>query len=286
MKVAVTAASGKLGGAIINELSKEIGKANVIGIARTPEKANIPGIEIRKGDYNSPDDFVSAFENADKIVLVSGMDQPDKRIKQHRNVILAAQKTGVKKIVYTSIIGDENETAFSPIVKSNRQTEEDVKNSGLDWVIGRNGLYIEPDLEYIDNYIAKGEIHNSAGNGKCAYTARKELAYAYSKLVLGNKHNGQTYNLAGVPVSQTQLVGYINEVYNTNLVYRPVSVGDYTQERKNALGEFMGTVIGGIYEGIKKGAFDVESDFYKAAGRQHKSLIEIIGNYKKQLTKS
>lgn len=52
MKIAVTSASGQLGSAIAKQLIKEIGKDSVIGIARTPEKANHFGIEIRKGDYN------------------------------------------------------------------------------------------------------------------------------------------------------------------------------------------------------------------------------------------
>jgi len=283
MKLAVTAANGKLGSTISKQLIAEIGSENVIGIARTPQKAEFLGIEIRKGDYNNQEDFDTALKGIDALLIVSSMDVPPKRIQQHRNIIAAAKANVVKKLVYTSIIGDEEETAFSPVVKSNRQTEEDVKHSGLDWAIGRNGLYIEPDLEYIDNYIAKGEIHNSAGNGKCAYTSRKELAYAYLKMLLEDKHNGQTYNLAGEPISQKQLTEHINEVYNTDLIYKSVSVEGYTQERKNELGEFMGNVIGGIYEGIRKGAFNVESDFYKAAGRQHKSLVEIIRNHKKQV---
>ena len=278
-KIAVTTASGNLGATTINQLKQETGKENIIGIARTPGKAASLGVEIRKGDYNHKEEFVSALKDVYAVFLVSGMDHPDKRIQQHRNVIEAAKDNGVRKIVYTSIVGDDKGNAFSPVVASNRQTEEDVRNSGLDWVIGRNGLYIEPDLEYMDNYIAKGEIYNSAGNGKCAYTSRKELAYAYSKMLMEDKHNGQTYNLAGAPVSQKQLVEYINEVYNTNLVYRSVPVDEYTQDRKNELGEFMGTVIGGIYEGIRKGAFDVESDFFKATGRQHKSFLEIIKEF-------
>src|SRR6056297_2987014 len=283
MKVAVTAANGKLGSTISKQLIAEIGSENVIGIARTPQKAEFLGVEIRKGDYNNQEDFDTALKGIDALLIVSSMDVPPKRIQQHRNIIAAAKANVVKKLVYTSIIGDEEETAFSPVVKSNRQTEEDVKHSGLDWAIGRNGLYIEPDLEYIDNYIAKGEIHNSAGNGKCAYTSRKELAYAYLKMLLEDKHNGQTYNLAGEPISQKQLTEYLNKVYSTDLIYKSISVEGYTQERKNELGEFMGNVIGGIYEGIRKGAFNVESDFYKAAGRQHKSLVEIIRNHKKQV---
>lgn len=129
------------------------------------------------------------------------MDDPQKRIQQHRNVIEAAKQNGVKKIVYTSIIGDEKETAFSPIVKSNRQTEVDVRESGLNWAIGRNGIYIEPDLEYINTYVKEGEIRNCAEEGKCGYTSREELGLAYTQMLLHDKNNGHTYNLVGEPIT-------------------------------------------------------------------------------------
>ena len=276
MKIAVTSANGQLGTAIVKQLIKEIGKENVIGIARTPEKAKHLGVEIRKGDYNNRQDFDKALQGVDRVLLVSGMDEPQKRIQQHRNVIEAAKQNGVQKIVYTSIVGDENKTAFSPVVQSNRETEKDVRTSGLEWVIGRNGIYIEPDLEYIDNYVKEGEIRNCAGNGKCAYTSREELGHAYTQLLLDAKHNGQVYNLAGKAITQAELARIINQVYHTNLTYNPVSVEAYGKERKEALGDFIGTIIAGIYEGIKIGANDVDSDFQKAAGRPHKSAIEII----------
>ena len=169
MQIAVTTASGNLGSAIINILIKYIGRENVRGIARSPQKAAHLGIEIRKGDYNTWEEFEKALKGVDAVLLVSGMDDPKKRIQQHRNVIEAAKHNGVKKIVYTSIVGGDIETEFSPIIRSNRQTEEDVKNAGLDWVIGRNGLYIEPDLEYLDNYILEGGIINCASDGKTDY---------------------------------------------------------------------------------------------------------------------
>ena len=279
MKIAVTSASGKLGASIIKHLIQLIGKDNVIGIARTPEKAKHLGVEIREGDYNRPEHFNKALQGIDAVLLVSGMDDPKKRIQQHQNVIEAAKANGVKKIVYTSIVGDENENAFSPIVQSNRQTEVDVQNSGLDWVIGRNGIYIEPDLEYIDTYIKDGEIRNCAGDGLCPYTSREELGYAYSKMLTEEKHNGHIYNLVGKPITQTELADYINQVFNTTLVYNPVSVEAYAAERKAALGDFLGTVIAGIYEGIKSGANNVSSDFEKAAGRKHKAPLEMIKSY-------
>ncbi|MGJ8738601.1 SDR family oxidoreductase [Zobellia laminariae] len=279
MKIAVTSASGKLGASIVKHLVDLIGKENVIGIARTPEKAKHLGVEIRKGDYNNREDFNSALKGVDKVLLVSGMDEPQKRIEQHRNVIEAAKQNGVQKIVYTSIIGSETGTAFSPVVNSNRQTEEDVRNSGIHWINGRNGIYIEPDLEYIDTYVKEGEIRNCAADGKCGYTSREELGFAYAQLLYNDSLSDNTYNLLGEAITQTQLAEYINEVYKTDLKYTSVSVEEYKKERQEALGEFMGTVIAGIYEGIRNGANVVPSDFEKVAGRPHKSTLEIIKNY-------
>jgi len=282
MKIAITAANGQLGSSIVDRLKKEVGKENVIGIVRTPEKASHLGIEVRKGDYNSREDFNSALKGIDSVLLISGMDDPEKRIQQHRNVIEAANQNGVRKIVYTSIVGDEEETSFSPIVKSNRQTEKDVRESGLRWVIGRNGIYIEPDLEYIDIYVKEGEIRNCAGEGKCGYTSREELGFAYAQMLLNDKNNGHTYNLVGEPITQTQLAELINQVFNTSLTYNSVPVDIYEKERRAELGNFIGTVIAGIYNGIKNGVNDVPSDFEKAAGRAHKSPLAMIKAFKEK----
>lgn len=282
MKIAVTSASGQLGSAVINQLMDEIGSKNVVGIARSPEKVNQPGIEIRKGDYNSRQELDIALKDINVVLLISGMDEPGKRIHQHRNVIEAAKINQVSKIVYTSIIGDTKKTAFSPIVQSNRQTEKDIQNCGLAWAIGRNGLYLEPDLEYINNYLKSGKISNCAGEGKCGYTSRKELGIAYTKMLIEEKHNGKIYNLVGEPISQHKLADLINEAFNTELVYNPISVTEYSIERKEELGDFLGTIIAGIYEGIKNGAFNIKSDFEKAAGRSHKSPMEIIRDFKKE----
>jgi NAD(P)H dehydrogenase (quinone) len=276
MKIAVTAANGQLGSSIVNQLKKEIGEENVIGIVRSPEKASHLGIEIRKGDYNSRDNFNAALKGIDRVMLISGMDDPQKRIQQHRNVIEAAKQNGVKKIVYTSIVGDEQKNAFSPLVQSNRLTEEDIRNSGLDWSIRRNGIYIEPDLAYIDTYKKEGEIRNCAGDGKSAYTSRSELGYAYAKMLIHEEHNNETYNLVREPISQKELAELINQVYNTQLVFNPIEVEEYVKERKQELGEFIGGVIAGIYEGINDGVYDIYSDYEKAAGKPYKSALEMI----------
>lgn len=281
-KIAVTAASGQLGAAIVKAVVAVVGERNVVGLARTPAKAAALGVEIRPGDYTQPEQLEQSLQGIDAVLLVSGMDAPDKRIGQHRHVIGAASRAGVQKIVYTSVQGAAEGTAFSPIIASNRQTEQDVRDSGLQWVIGRNGIYIEPDVEYIDTYKQQGEIANCAGDGKCGYTSRPELAFAYARMLTESQHDGQTYNLHGEALTQQQLADYLNLAFGTQLTYRSMTVDEYRAERVAELGDFLGTVIAGIYEGILLGASHNPSHYQQAAGRAHQSW----DNYFQQLKSS
>lgn len=271
VKIAITSASGQLGSEIVKATGLVIGQENVVGLARTPSKAAHLSVDIRKGDYDNREMLAASLQGIDTVLLVSGMDAPEKRIGQHRNVIEAAKAAGVTKIVYTSVQGADEGTTFSPIIQSNRQTEQDIRKSGLQWAIGRNGVYIEPDVEYIETYQAAGEIANCAGEGKCGYTTRPELAYAYARILTEDKHHGETYNLHGEVMTQSALAEYLNLAFGTQLTYRAMTVEEYRRDRVAELGEFIGTVIAGIYEGIREGKANNPSDFLAAAGREHQS---------------
>lgn len=269
MTVAVTAASGQLGSEIVRALEALPEAGPVVALARTPDRATHLGVEVRPGDYDDRDQLVKSLQGVDTVLLVSGMDAPDKRIGQHRNVIKAAHIAGAGKLVYTSVQGPDSGTDFSPVVQSNRQTEEDVRASGLAWVIGRNGIYIEPDVEYIDRYRAAGAVANCAGDGRCGYTTRPELGYAYARMLTDPAHDGHTYNLHGEALTQAELVVHLNRAFGTDLAYRAMSVEAYRAERSAELGNFIGPIIAGIYQGILEGAYDNPSHFADAAGRPH-----------------
>ncbi|MEM8702981.1 MAG: NAD(P)H-binding protein [Pseudomonadota bacterium] len=269
MKLAVTAASGQLGRAVIEHLKTTHPVEDIIGVARTPEKAADLGVEIRQGSYGDRNAFETALEGVEAVLLVSGNDAPEKRIEQHRAVIDGARKAGVRRFVYTSVQGPEQGGGFADIVLSNRQTEADVKQSGLDWAIGRNGIYIEPDIDYIDSYKRLGGIRNCAGDGRCAYTTRAELAFAYACLLKDGAHDGKTYNLSGTSISQNDLVGFMNHALGTRMTYEFVDANSFKEDRIAEIGDFYGTVIAGIYAAIATGAFDNESQFRAATGREH-----------------
>jgi NAD(P)H dehydrogenase (quinone) len=280
MNVAVTASSGQLGGAIVKELIGAIGKENIVGTARNPSNAKDLGVTVKSGDYNRKSDFDEAFKGIDVVLIVSGMDVPDKRVEQHRNIIHAAKDAGVRKIVYTSIIGKEGTSTFDAIIRSNRQTEQDIRKSGLEWCIGRNGLYIEPDVEYMETYKKEGKIVNCAAGGLCSYVARSELAIAFTQMILNDDRNGRVFNLAGNPITQEELTCYLNSAYGTDLVYESITPEAYLLKQQQVNGEFLGMIIAGIYTKIRNGEFNIQSDFEAAAGRSHISWEEYFKSLK------
>ncbi|NLS13091.1 NAD(P)H-binding protein [Vibrio sp. SM6] len=280
--IAITAASGQLGSAIIYALKELVSPQQLVGLSRNTAHASHLGIDIRPGDYNDGATLQHSLQNINTLVLISSNDEPQRRVTQHRNVINAAKKAGVTKLIYTSIQGNPEGNDFAPVVASNRQTEMDIKSSGLEWSIGRNGLYIEPDIEYIDHYRREGIIRNCAGNGKCGYTTRNELAWAYAKMATGQQHNGQTYNLNGAPITQSELCQYLNHAFSTTLKYENMSVDAFKIERINELGQFIGTVIAGIYQSIEQGYFNNPSDYSIAAEREHLSWTHFFEQLRQQ----
>jgi len=279
MKIAITAVSGHLGRAIAIEAINTLGRDRIIGLARTPDNVKIDGIEIRKGDYNQPDILETSLQGVNALILVSGMDTPQKRIIQHQNVINAAKKSGVKRIAYTSIYGEPNNTTFDSIILANRQTEIDIQNSGLQWTIGRNGLYLEADLESIKQYKRNNLITNCAGEGKCTYTTRRELARAYTEMITNTNHLSKIYNLCGPAITQTELTQAINYAFDLNLTYKAVNIEEYIKDRTTVHGKFLGEIIAGIYVCIQNNTFNVSSDFERVLGRPHQSIAAQIMEY-------
>src|SRR6516164_6188134 len=104
--IAVTGASGKLGGLVLDGLLKVVPPSELVAIARSPDKADhfaSRGVQVRRGDYSLPATLAPALAGVERLLLVSGTDIGN-RVGQHRAVIEAAQAAGVGLIAYTSVL--------------------------------------------------------------------------------------------------------------------------------------------------------------------------------------
>jgi NAD(P)H dehydrogenase (quinone) len=283
MTVAITAASGRLGHAILRRITEVLPVGDVIGVARSTDRIGIGGVQRRAGDYQSVASMTAALAGTEAVVMisapvVSGTD----RVLLHRNVIAAARAAGVRHLLYTSVIGNpgmEAQTLFGPTQQVNRQAEADLAESGLAWTVLRNGLYLELDCEQLIRANETGVYSNPAGEGRCGYITIDELAFPYPNLLKGDQHHGKTYNLVGPNVTQSELCALANRVFGLNIRYEPATDEEQIQKFLRLMpqrGLEVARMLTGAFQCIRNGAFEVPSHFDLAAGRPVKTTLQMM----------
>lgn len=282
MKIAVTAASGRLGHALLQVLPSRAGVRDVVAVARDPARVQVPGIGKRVGDYGSADGMCTALKGIDTVVMISApVAAGGERVGLHRNVIEGARRAGVRRILFTSVIGNgrEMDTMFGPTQEVNRRTEADLESSGLEWVIGRNGLYLELDLIQMRKAGETGVYSNSAGEGRCPYISINEIAFAYACLATDSGHAGHICNISGEALSQAALLRQACEVFGFSARYEAISDEACIAKFRALMperGEAVARMLTGCFQSIRAGAFDVPSHFADATGRPAKSVREMM----------
>jgi NAD(P)H dehydrogenase (quinone) len=285
--IAVAAASGRLGRAVLRELVAQFPGQVPVAIARTPAKlADLAAVEVRAGDYASVDGMAAALHGVQSLLLISapalgGSD----RVQLHRNGIEAARRAGVRKLLFTSVIGNglELQTGFAPTQRVNRQAEADLAASGLEWIVARNGFYLDIDIELMKATAAAGGVYDSsAGDGRSNYISIAELAVATATLLGTVRPTGRVYNLVGESISIPELTQLVAQVYGLQLTCRPITDAESlarlrAEPRIRARGgDEVAQMLSGAQHGQRLGAFDVPSDFEAAAGRRCRCIAEMV----------
>jgi NAD(P)H dehydrogenase (quinone) len=227
MTIAVTAATGQLGRLVVQHLLRSVPAKDLLALVRTPAKAADLGIAARHADYKLPETLLPALQGVDTLLLISS-DEVGHRVEQHRNVVDAARRAGVKRIAYTSLLhADTSPLSLAP---EHLETENAIKASGLAYTLLRNGWYAENHTKAIPHALSTGVLLGSAGTGKFSATARADYAEAAATVLAGNGHEGKTYELAAdEPYTYTQLAAEAARQAGRPLVYRNVPEAEYAQ---------------------------------------------------------
>lgn len=179
-RLLVTGASGQLGRRVI-ELLLEAGTPNLIAASRDPAKlADLAarGVETRRADFDDPASLAVAFAGVDRLLLVStdALDQPGRRIAQHRAAIAAAEAAGVKHLVYTSAPGARPQDGGG-VIDDHFWTEQALAASTIPgWTILRHNLYAELLLMGAGQAVASGALYSATAGAGRAYVSREDCA--------------------------------------------------------------------------------------------------------------
>ncbi len=280
-KILITGATGYLGTATMQQLLKQTLTDQIIAFARNENKAKdlvAKGIEVRYGDFDDVDSLEKAVQGIDKVLLISTTD--DHRYQQHKNVVNAAKKVGVKHIAYTGgALKDIMSSAVKDHLVSHLQTEEYIKESGLPYTIFGNTLYAEVIPVYVGEKVFETGIYLPAGNGKVPYALRDEMGEAIANALLQNGHRNKTYTITGSELySYNDVARVLSEIAGSSVRYidaNPATFSDQLKQR--GVPDVMISIVSGFSADIKNHQYEVVSDDLETLlGRKPATLTEAL----------
>ncbi len=212
----------------------------------------------------------------EKLLLISS-SEVGQRAPQHRNIINAAKSAGVQLIAYTSLL--HADTSPLGLRAEHIETENDLAQSGIPFVLLRNGWYSENYLASVPAALEHGAFIGSAGDGKIASASRQDYAAAAAKVLSLDNQAGKVYELAGDEAwTLTELAEKLSALTGKSVVYQNLSEADFAAALQNAgLPEGFARLLADSDVGASKGGlYDDSHQLSRLIGRPTTSIDDSL----------
>lgn len=281
-KILVTGARGRYGYAVIeslieNGVNQRLIYAMVRDLTKVDELKSL-NVNVVFGDYNNYGSLLKAFSGMDKLLFVSS-NELENRSEQHTQVVNAAVESGIKYILYTS--QEHKEVNFSLIefvLSSHLATEYAIKESGIDYTILRNGVYMDLLPSFLGENIFKYGIYLPAGNGKIGLALRGEMAETAAKVLLSSGHNNKTYSVSGDSCSFSEIAEHISQITGKNITYLSPGLDTFLNTVVNqGMSQKCIKIIGGYAAATRHGELESDSSqMEKLLGRKPLTVKQFL----------
>ncbi|TQJ89280.1 SDR family oxidoreductase [Streptomyces sp. SLBN-31] len=278
MSIVVTGATGHLGRHVVEQLLEKVPAEQITAVVRDEARAAglaARGVKLAVADYNAPETFDHVFSAGDKVLLISGSEVGNDRVGQHKVVINAAKAAGVALLAYTSAPG----SLKAALADDHRGTEAALLESGLPYVLLRNGWYNENYTEQLAPVLQYNAVTQAAGEGRVSSAARADYAAAAVAVLTGEGHENKTYELGGDRAwSFAEYAAELSRQTGKEIAYNAVSVEEFTGILAGAgLPGPVAAVIAGVDASVEKGELVVDSgDLGRLIGRPTTPIAESI----------
>ena len=205
--ILVTGGSGFIGLRVVSRLAD--GGSNPRVLARGQRRADLPeGVEVARGDIVSGEGLPEAMAGVEKVVHLvaiireSGGQTFEANIwRGTEKVVEAAKAAEVKKLVYVSAIGAQDNPTYR-YLHAKWQAERAVKLSGLPYTILRPSIVFGEGDEFINalaGLVRYNPVVPVAGDGKARFQPIwvEDLVTCIVACLDEDAHAGQTLEIGG-----------------------------------------------------------------------------------------
>jgi uncharacterized protein YbjT (DUF2867 family) len=193
--VLVTGATGNVGSRVIQELRGR--GVPLRAFVRDADRASAllgPEVDLAVGDFAEPASIRAALDGVDALFLACGNLPP--QVEYERNVIDAAARAGVRRLVKLSALGAR---LGSPVDfwDWHARIEQHLRASGIPSVVLRPRFYMSNLLGSIETIRSAGAIFAPAEGVKIPMMDPLDVAATAAIALSDDGHEGQTYELTG-----------------------------------------------------------------------------------------
>lgn len=277
--ILITGATGQLGSATIHFLLEKQHPSQLVALVRDESKAAAlkeSGVNIRVGTYDDTDSLDRAMQGIETVLLIAGTDE-ENRLQQHKNVVDAAQKAGVRRIAYTSRALKDRNTLANRLMEGHFQTEDYIKASGLTYTLFQNILYMDAIPQFVGPTVLETGIHLPAGQGKVSFALRYEMAEAMANALTGDGTDSRVYRLTGSEAyTFADVAATLTNLSGKEVTYTPAEKSAFEAQLKgrNVPDVIVQRVTGFITDIANGQEADVSPDLENLLGRKPASLKE------------
>lgn len=275
--ILVTGANGQLGTAVVQNLLKKTSASQVAALVRDESKASAlkeQGVDIRVGNYDDTASLNDAMQGIETVLLIAGTDE-ENRLRQHQNAVNAAKKARVECIAYTSRTLKDRNMLANKLMKGHFQTEDYIKECGLNYAIFRNVLYMDTLPQFVGGKVFDTGINLPVDQGRVPFALRSEMGEAIANALLESDRDNRIYKLTGnESYSFGNVAAALTDLSGKEVVYTPIEKTAFeAQMKERGVPEMMIERVTGFLTDIKNGQEDeVSSDLENFLGRKPASL--------------
>lgn len=286
MKIAVTGATGHLGGKVVEQLSKKIAKEDIIALVHTKNHAqNLidSGYDVREIDFQKPFTLETAFKGIDTLIYVASKTyKVFDRVHELENVLEAMENDSVKNLVAMSFIADQEDNPFI-MTPFYGYLPRRLAGTKFNYAIAKNSLYADPLVPYLPELIERKGLIYPVGDQEMSFISLEDSAEAMADMALDEKilQSRKTYLLTqSRAYTMPELGEIMTRVTGHEIGYHPVSVEEFGRIYAS---EGDGDELASMYAGGAMGYLHgLSDDFAHITGHEPEAMESFLTrNYQK-----
>jgi uncharacterized protein YbjT (DUF2867 family) len=284
MTILVTGATGKVGGAVLQQLIQA--GSPVRASSRDPRTAGLPeSIDVRAADLADPASFKEALDGVEKVFLFpnpAGIE----------GFIEVAKTAGVRHIVALSSLAaadkygvSDGDFGESPIRTMHVVVEQAIERSGIDWTFLQPGAFATNTLGWARSIKHEAVVRLPFPDSQTAPIHELDIAAVAVEALLKDGHTNTKYLLTGPEsITQRRQAELIGEAVGTAIEVVVQTRDEAYADLSQQFGAFGSPQLINSMLDLTKAAIGrpetVETGVQQALGREPRSFAEWAVDHK------